>query len=798
MSNDAQPPRMLPAPLKLTAMTLRGLGPYLHGARLEIKPLTILCGENGSGKSTWIETLSKLKVTAAMESFPFDYLHDPSGTEETTYSRSDLHAAMFFPPHDDSDNPNERQENLRRKRQELCGSDAKNHGPPSCIGLEIEATQGQDFPVYVPELEHPLSAAQEFLWCGKLSAGSRLEIRWAYPVLSFRNERQRTAGLHQWIELVLVMSNKRYTLRLDRPLDEIFAEGQWTRVEPHFRLSCSKAYLFGNGAEETDHEQIGKVSAERGNTNPQIEEGIALAKPLCDNFRTLFREIINQALSGFFPISAIREIHREERSKRLPDKRSEDDEEQEQPTAEAAETSEEVELLRRLQELVGQVSTLTELRDQLEKNDDILPYLLPSIKKIDSTLRYVGNRGEDSQELLAYWAYNLMRQPVPPYTGAIDNDFVEDDFLAGWEDGETSNRFPIHRRLHELKNNKDLLEVADPIIRVEWEAAIENEVSTNAASIKLLNNLLTKPELYKRGLPYWPNISEEAQVLIDQGVSSRLTPDEYVRLNRLLLEGLFSRNRSPSFQGVYCKDRPGYLLETFVSYWLKYFTDTQQMYGTFHDSPLDKSWNDNELPSESKKVPNGWLVHDAKKWMKRGSEVSNDFTQMIRPPTMPGWAAWHVMSTGFHQLAPIVVQAGLLRQNEIMAVENPEAHLHPSLQIKVAKFLMHQANAGKIMLIETHSDLIVRRILRAIREEDVGHIAKGQAGVAIHFTKLVKDEKGGFQHATIKQYETNSHGQIVWPDGFPPPGFMTDSLDEARRFIDNEMDDLSDEGDDDE
>ena len=145
--------------------------------------------------------------------------------------------------------------------------------------------------------------------------------------------------------------------------------------------------------------------------------------------------------------------------------------------------------------------------------------------------------------------------------------------MAGWEDGETGKRFPIHRRLQELKNNKDLLNVAAPIIRAEWEAAIENKVSSNAASIKPLNNLLTKPELYERGLLYWPSFSEEAQVLIDQGVRS-LTPDEYVRLNRLLLEGLVSRNCSASFQGVYCKDRPGYLLETFVSYWLKYFTDT--------------------------------------------------------------------------------------------------------------------------------------------------------------------------------------------------------------------------------
>ena len=45
MPDPSPPPRMLSAPLRLTAMTLRGLGPYLHGARLEIKPLTILCGE---------------------------------------------------------------------------------------------------------------------------------------------------------------------------------------------------------------------------------------------------------------------------------------------------------------------------------------------------------------------------------------------------------------------------------------------------------------------------------------------------------------------------------------------------------------------------------------------------------------------------------------------------------------------------------------------------------------------------------------------------------------------------------
>src|SRR5580700_6012961 len=63
-------PRMLIAPLQLKEITLRGLGPYLHGAKLEIKPLTILCGKNGSGKSTWIEALRFLKMAAVDDLFP--------------------------------------------------------------------------------------------------------------------------------------------------------------------------------------------------------------------------------------------------------------------------------------------------------------------------------------------------------------------------------------------------------------------------------------------------------------------------------------------------------------------------------------------------------------------------------------------------------------------------------------------------------------------------------------------------------------------------------------------------------
>ena len=113
---------------------------------------------------------------------------------------------------------------------------------------------------------------------------------------------------------------------------------------------------------------------------------------------------------------------------------------------------------------------------------------------------------------------------------------------------------------------------------------------------------------------------------------------------------------------------------------------------------------------------------------------------------------------------------------------------------------MSQANAGKIMMIETHSDLFVRRILRVIRQEDVGHASKGQAGVNICFTQLFSDSCDGtlpsggkIHYATISELTLNGHGQIKWPEGFPPDGFMTDNLDEARRFVDAGMIEMDDE-----
>ncbi len=60
-----------------------------------------------------------------------------------------------------------------------------------------------------------------------------------------------------------------------------------------------------------------------------------------------------------------------------------------------------------------------------------------------------------------------------------------------------------------------------------------------------------------------------------------------------------------------------------------------------------------------------------------------------------------------------------MMDGEVMAIENPEVHLHPRLQLDFAEFLIKQAISGKTIVIETHSDLIIRRVIREVLEESL-------------------------------------------------------------------------------
>lgn len=73
---------------------------------------------------------------------------------------------------------------------------------------------------------------------------------------------------------------------------------------------------------------------------------------------------------------------------------------------------------------------------------------------------------------------------------------------------------------------------------------------------------------------------------------------------------------------------------------------------------------------------------------------------------------------GYSQLLPILVRGLLSKKASTLVIEQPEVHLNPSLQVRLASFLVSLLRTGKQVLIETHSEHIVNAV-RVLAAEDV-------------------------------------------------------------------------------
>ena len=844
MPDPSQPPRMLSAPLRLTAMTLRGRGPYLHGARLDIKPLTILCGENGSGKSIWIDLMNSLQWAFGVhfEQFPWRGLFRASNQDASIahVDRNNLHSAIVSAACDPQTGEQRDDESIREAREKLFRSDDDEaYGPPGTIGFEITACDDFEMQHWMPANRNPPGSSdtkpEQFIRSGKLERGDTLHIRWCQ--LRIDSETGDDSGapvtpLAGLTEMLEIKFNGHHIIRLSHRYGTGEAE-DWADLEKdgglYFTLECSPTFWGGTGTESSIPVTLGMVNVMNEKNTPPVllAKGCSVSESelggLYDAVDTIAFHILHQVVvRQFFPIGAVRVTHDAKKTtttrvtkldairRRYPQRprpwpsvkplrRSVQlspsmEEMLRQHNAEAIKKFEEAKVAREAELAAalaspesspiyferpikrftaGDNTDPSQLPESDAEDESTDPWSSPDAEiSCNGTFRYVGENGQHAQELWARYAYCLMREPGPSFVGEIVNRFVADDFDV------------VVEAIASLPENvrSRMLEVCDPSLREEWGGAVERGTAYESLALKLLNDLLPRRELFEATV--WPQVTGEAASLLghDGCHLPALTDGEVIRLNRLLLEEAFARDGQRR-----CCHRTGYLFETYLSYWLKQLTGTVVKYGTYDGPALSQLWKEG---NSSEYPPTGGLTEDkgaGSTWMPRGKDFRQDQRQVepgdskedlehvIAPPTATLLAAWRTMSTGFHQLAPIVIQAGLLQQNELMSVQNPEAHLHPSLQIKVAEFLMHQAMAGKSIIVETHSDLFVRRIMRAIREE---HIK--QEAVRIYFTHLEDGPEGThWKHSEMEQLQINDQGQIAnWPKGF-----MDDDLEEANRWL---------------
>lgn len=98
-----------------------------------------------------------------------------------------------------------------------------------------------------------------------------------------------------------------------------------------------------------------------------------------------------------------------------------------------------------------------------------------------------------------------------------------------------------------------------------------------------------------------------------------------------------------------------------------------------------------------------------------------------------------------------------IEENEMVIIENPEAHLHPSAQSKLGYFLTKMSNYVQI-IIETHSEHIINGIRLATLEEDVDHNE-----ITINFFESQEDTL----EPNIKCIKIDDMSDLTdWPKGF--------------------------------
>ena len=122
------------------------------------------------------------------------------------------------------------------------------------------------------------------------------------------------------------------------------------------------------------------------------------------------------------------------------------------------------------------------------------------------------------------------------------------------------------------------------------------------------------------------------------------------------------------------------------------------------------------------------------------------------------------LGVGISQVIPLVVAANTVKKG-IVAIEQPEVHIHPRIQTELGD-LLTQNSLQVSFLVETHSEHLILRLLRRIRETtyDENPQEKKLKRSDVSVVYLNPSEEG----VKVIHYEVTPEGDFTkdWPQGF--------------------------------
>ena len=119
---------------------------------------------------------------------------------------------------------------------------------------------------------------------------------------------------------------------------------------------------------------------------------------------------------------------------------------------------------------------------------------------------------------------------------------------------------------------------------------------------------------------------------------------------------------------------------------------------------------------------------------------------------------------GINQILPVIIEGVASQEGSIICVEQPEIHLHPRLQANIADLMIDtiadEPGKRKQWIVETHSELLILRLQRHIRE---GKIKPEDISVL-----YVDPNDESTEGSAIIHLRMDEEGDFIddWPGGF--------------------------------
>ncbi|MCY4368032.1 MAG: DUF3696 domain-containing protein [bacterium] len=176
------------------------------------------------------------------------------------------------------------------------------------------------------------------------------------------------------------------------------------------------------------------------------------------------------------------------------------------------------------------------------------------------------------------------------------------------------------------------------------------------------------------------------------------------------------------------------------------------------------------------------LIEALRAWVKHLGLVQDVETEnlaalglalRVKPHGMENKLPLTSVGVGVSQLLPVLVLCLLSKPGSVILLEQPELHLHPALQQRLADFFIAISRSGRQLIVETHSEYMLSRLRRRIAEDPEDQL--------LDVAKIIfaeRDRTTGL--STFRNIDLTPYGNMTeWPKGF----FDQASEDERQTII---------------